>query len=144
MRARTGTFILSCCVKQCVLLLHNPNRGLAGLALGLGINFFSKSDSILVIDNGSIGEISAHFHMLLIGFWNAVTFSKCTNWQKMLVLKLLNYTNSDFLLQKNLNQPGKILGFAMILISLLSLLLQQKSFHCRMSQQNFIRQKYQL
>ena len=51
MRARTGTFILSCCVKQCVLLLHNPNRGLAGLALGLGINFFSKSDSILVIDN---------------------------------------------------------------------------------------------
>ena len=72
MRARTGTFILSCCVKQCVLLLHNPNRGLAGLALGLGINFFSKSDSILVIDNGSIGEISAHFRMLLIGFWNAV------------------------------------------------------------------------
>ena len=73
MRVRTGTFILSCCVKQCVLLLHNPNRGLAGLALGLGINFFSKSDSILVIDNGSIGEISAHFRMLLIGFWNAVT-----------------------------------------------------------------------
>ena len=72
MRVRTGTFILSCCVKQCVLLLHNPNRGLAGLALGLGINFFSKSDSILVIDNGSIGEISAHFRMLLIGFWNAV------------------------------------------------------------------------
>ena len=73
MRVRTGTFILSCCVKQCVLLLHNPNRGLAGLALGLGINFFSKSDSILVIDNGSIGEISAHFRMLLIGFWNAVS-----------------------------------------------------------------------
>ena len=77
MRARTGTFILSCCVKQCVLLLHNPNRGLAGLALGLGINFFSKSDSILVIDNGSIGEISAHFRMLLIGFWNAVRLCVC-------------------------------------------------------------------
>ena len=50
----------------------NTNPWLDGLALGLGINFFSKSDSILVIDNGSIGEISAHFRMLLIGFWNAV------------------------------------------------------------------------